>query len=92
MGGNWFSIPRMFKNPVSIRNILFSIHVVRIWIKTAISYLEKYALIGLLKVIGIEIFLYDACGLFIPNFLFILVYKLFLHINIEDLILNRGVS
>ena len=49
---------RNFKNPIksgnSIRNILFTICVVRVWIRTWYLLFEEHPLLGFLKVIGIQ--------------------------------------
>ena len=56
---NWFFTPINFKNSVetsfSIIDILFTICVGRVWIVTRHFFLEKQAVIGLWKVIGIQI-------------------------------------
>ena len=45
------SIPVLLSQ--SMRNILITIRVVRVWIVTGYFFLKKQALIGLVKVIGI---------------------------------------
>ena len=45
---------RSLKTGLSIRNILITICVERVWIVIRYFIIEKHALIGLLKVIGIQ--------------------------------------
>ena len=56
--GDWFWKPIMFKSLIktgfSIRNILFTICIVRIWIVTGYFLFEKQDLIELFKVIGVQ--------------------------------------
>ena len=54
--GSWFCTSMIFKNPIktclSIRNMLFTIYMVRVWIVTEYFLFKQQALIGLLMVIN----------------------------------------
>ena len=56
--GNWFCAPIIFKNPLKPG---FTICVGRVWIVIRYFLFEKHAFNKLLRVIGIQILIYQVC-------------------------------